>query len=149
MEREEHKKIAVGINKLTKQQKESALKIFKYFVKMYAHKSHTVSLSVNEDIFTHFAAQFCFKFIFDNKLDLSFDSVATANNACNYANMEIGSVSIINIAEQFVSADDIKPYSELKEMKEAFSTVLTNTTADDVANREKTMAIEDKLREIV
>ena len=63
--------------------------------------------------------------------------------------MEIGSVSIINIAEQFVSADDIKPYSELKEMKEAFSTVLTNTTADDVANRERTMVIEDELREII
>ena len=149
MEREEQNKIAVGINKLTEKQKESALKIFKYFVKMYAHKNHTVSLRENEDIFTHFATQFCFKFLSDNSLVLSYDSVATANNACNYANMKIGSSEFIDCAENLVSADNIKPYNELKVMKKTFSTVLTNTTADDVANRERTMVIEDKLREII
>ena len=123
-------KIYAETRKLTTEEKASAKLIFQYFLVMYADKKHHILLRDGEDTFVHFTSHFGMKFIKDNNLSLNAEGFAKANNALNYANMQIGMSKLKSTIDKIVKPQNKKSKKELNRLQKEFKHYLTNVTTE-------------------
>ena len=97
---------------------------------MYADKKHHILLRDGEDTFVHFTSHFGMKFIKDNNLSLNAEGFAKANNALNYANMQIGMSKLKSTIDKIVKPQNKKSKKELNRLQKEFKHYLTNVTTE-------------------